>query len=93
MAIEGKDTTEYAATKSAGYMGWALMLLGAIVELGPMFVDSIPVGPWSITAGVILAAAGAALKGLTSQSFIKGRGELKKSEAAYEPAAAARGKD
>ena len=77
MATEGKDTTEYAETKASGNMGWALMLLGAVVEILPMFIDSIPVGPWSITAGVILAAAGAALKGLTSESFKAGRVELK----------------
>lgn len=77
---DGRSTSEYEVTKSAGVWGIIALILGFVTSgVAPILakfgvIEGSTVG---IVAGAVIAVAGVALQLLTKLGYIRGRAELK----------------
>ncbi|MFH1738992.1 MAG: hypothetical protein ABIH23_08270 [bacterium] len=81
MATDGKTTSEYEVTQSASSTGILVVILGAIVAIGPEVMNAVFGGNMdskvAIICGAIIAIGGTLLKTLTSLGYVKSRTDVK----------------
>jgi len=93
MSQEGKYTSEFKQARGAGWLGYLLVVLGAVVSMGPMVVETLPVdSKAAVIAGSIVVIAGALVKLMSALGYTTSRTRVKEAEAAGEldPEAASR---
>ena len=67
MAVEGKDTTEYQATKSASIWSIVEVVIGLVLTVGGAIASTMGAD----TAGAIVVGAGIAGAGILQNTLVK----------------------